>query len=134
MSRPVIRDVNPERGARIARRNDRGYREYLRKEQRRQRGCTSVECRRDFHHGLLRMAKERFIAQSRVMRALVEQVRRFARTDSNVLITGETGTGKNAVGREHAMGNAQTVWTGTSRVLSAFARSFRLRKHFGGPP
>jgi DNA-binding NtrC family response regulator len=51
------------------------------------------------------MPKERFIAQSRVMRALVEQVRRFARTDSNVLITGETGTGKNAVARElHARG------------------------------
>jgi DNA-binding NtrC family response regulator len=47
----------------------------------------------------------RFIAHSRVMRALVEQVRRFARTDSNVLIAGETGTGKNAVARElHARG------------------------------
>ena len=46
------------------------------------------------------MLKERFIAQSRVMRALADQVRRFARTDSNVLITGETGTGKNAVARE----------------------------------
>ena len=34
------------------------------------------------------------------MRALVEQIQRFARTDSNVLITGETGTGKNAVARE----------------------------------
>ena len=31
------------------------------------------------------------------MRALVGQIRRFAATDSNVLITGETGTGKNAV-------------------------------------
>ena len=51
------------------------------------------------------MPKERFIAQSRVMRALVEQVRRFASTDSNVLITGETGSGKNAVARElHARG------------------------------
>jgi len=48
----------------------------------------------------------RFIAHSRVMRALVEQVRRFARTDSNVLIAGETGTGKNAVARElHARGH-----------------------------
>jgi len=47
----------------------------------------------------------RFIAHSRVMRALVEQVRRFARTDSNVLIAGETGTGKNAVAHElHARG------------------------------
>ena len=44
--------------------------------------------------------KERFIAQSRAMRDLVEQVRRFAQTDSNVLIAGETGTGKNAIARE----------------------------------
>jgi DNA-binding NtrC family response regulator len=47
----------------------------------------------------------RFIAQSSVMRALVQQVRRFAATDSNVLITGETGTGKNAVAHQlHARG------------------------------
>jgi DNA-binding NtrC family response regulator len=46
------------------------------------------------------MPTNRFIAHSRVMRALVEQVRRFARTDSNVLIAGETGTGKNAVAWE----------------------------------
>src|SRR5437868_14643429 len=46
------------------------------------------------------MPTNRFIAQSRVMRALVDQVRRFARTDSNVLIAGETGTGKNAVAQE----------------------------------
>lgn len=39
------------------------------------------------------------------MRALVEQIRRFASADANVLITGETGTGKNAVARElHARG------------------------------
>jgi len=43
---------------------------------------------------------ERFIAHSRALRALLEQVRRFAATDSNVLISGETGTGKNAVARE----------------------------------
>src|SRR4029077_15467944 len=46
------------------------------------------------------MAAERFIARSKVMRALAEQIRRFARTDSNVLIAGETGTGKNVVARE----------------------------------
>src|SRR5205809_400305 len=46
------------------------------------------------------MPGARFIAQSRVMRALLEQVARFARTESNVLITGETGTGKNAIARE----------------------------------
>ena len=34
------------------------------------------------------------------MRALAEQIRRFARTDSNVLIAGETGAGKNVVARE----------------------------------
>jgi DNA-binding NtrC family response regulator len=52
------------------------------------------------------MPSERFLAHSRVMRALVEQVRRFARADSNVLIAGETGTGKNAVARElHARGS-----------------------------
>ena len=48
---------------------------------------------------------DRFIAHSRVMRALVDQIRRFAAIDSNVLITGETGAGKNAVARElHARG------------------------------
>src|SRR5437879_7271181 len=47
----------------------------------------------------------RFLAHSRAMRALVVQLRRFAAADSNVLITGETGTGKNAVARElHARG------------------------------
>jgi two-component system response regulator HydG len=51
------------------------------------------------------MAGPRFIAQSRVMRALLEQLVHFARTDSNVLVTGETGSGKNAVARElHARG------------------------------
>ena len=51
------------------------------------------------------MIKDRFVAHSRVMRALVEQVRRFAAIESNVLITGETGAGKNAVARElHARG------------------------------
>jgi DNA-binding NtrC family response regulator len=33
------------------------------------------------------------------MRALVAEMRRFARSDANVLITGETGTGKDAVAR-----------------------------------
>jgi DNA-binding NtrC family response regulator len=47
----------------------------------------------------------RFIARSRVMRALLAQVRQFAQTDSNVLITGETGAGKNRVAEEmHARG------------------------------
>jgi len=34
------------------------------------------------------------------MRALAEQIRRFARIDSTVLVAGETGTGKNVVARE----------------------------------
>ena len=39
------------------------------------------------------------------MRVLADQIRRFARSDSNVLIAGETGAGKNAVARElHARG------------------------------
>ena len=39
------------------------------------------------------------------MRELVVQIRRFAESDSNVLIAGETGTGKNAIARElHARG------------------------------
>jgi DNA-binding NtrC family response regulator len=51
------------------------------------------------------MPAERFIARSRVMRALADQIRRFARSGSNVLISGETGTGKNAIARElHARG------------------------------
>ena len=51
------------------------------------------------------MPAERFIARSKVMRVLADQIRRFARSDSNVLIAGETGAGKNAVARElHARG------------------------------
>jgi DNA-binding NtrC family response regulator len=48
----------------------------------------------------VKRADERFIVHSRVMRDLVDQVRLFARSDSNVLIAGETGTGKNAIARE----------------------------------
>jgi DNA-binding NtrC family response regulator len=46
------------------------------------------------------MPAERFIARSKVMRALAGQIRVFACSDSNVLITGETGSGKNVVARE----------------------------------
>jgi DNA-binding NtrC family response regulator len=50
-------------------------------------------------------ATPKFIAHSRAMRGLVEQIRRFAATDANVLIAGETGTGKNAIATEiHARG------------------------------
>src|SRR5712671_6854373 len=56
-------------------------------------------------HPLAMAAAVRFIAHSRTMRGLVLQLRRFARTDSNVLVTGETGVGKNAVAHElHARG------------------------------
>lgn len=52
----------------------------------------------------------KFIAASRVMRDLVEQVRRFAAADANVLIAGETGSGKNAIAREiHARGPRATL-------------------------
>src|SRR5207245_7013074 len=50
--------MNPGRGARMARRDDREYREYLREEQRRQPGCPAREsCHdprgRDTSHGRL---------------------------------------------------------------------------------
>ena len=41
------------RGAPRARRDDREYREYLREEQRRPRGCIARRMQPDFHHGLL---------------------------------------------------------------------------------
>jgi len=37
----------------MTRRDDREYREYLREEQRRQRGCIAGRMQLDFHHGLL---------------------------------------------------------------------------------
>jgi DNA-binding NtrC family response regulator len=43
------------------------------------------------------MTRGGLIARSPVMREIVRQIRRFAATDANVLITGETGVGKNAV-------------------------------------
>lgn len=39
------------------------------------------------------------LARSRVMRALLSQVRRYAAADANVLISGETGVGKDAIAR-----------------------------------
>src|SRR5207237_1580581 len=56
-------------------------------------------------HAIDMAAAARFIAHSRTMRALLLQMGRFARTDSTVLVTGETGVGKNAVAHElHARG------------------------------
>jgi hypothetical protein len=40
------------RGAPLARRDDREYREYLSEEQRSQRGCIASRMQPDFHHGL----------------------------------------------------------------------------------
>jgi len=37
----------------MARRDDREYREYLREEQRRQRGCIAVRLQMELHRGLL---------------------------------------------------------------------------------
>lgn len=49
------------------------------------------------------------IARSRAMCALLEQVRRYAVTDANVLISGETGVGKDAVARAlHLAGPRRT--------------------------
>src|ERR1700686_5923908 len=47
------------RGARLARRDDREYREYLREEQRSQAGCIADRMQLDFHHGLLDGETER---------------------------------------------------------------------------
>ena len=41
------------RGAPLTRRDDREYRQYLRKEQRSQRGCIAGRMQLEFHHGLL---------------------------------------------------------------------------------
>ena len=45
------------------------------------------------------------VARSRAMRELVDQVRRFAQAEANVLVTGETGVGKDAMALAlHALG------------------------------
>src|SRR5712691_13222314 len=46
-----------ERGAPPARRDDREYREYLKEEQRRRRGCIARRMQPDFHYGLLSPAE-----------------------------------------------------------------------------
>src|SRR5712691_4365952 len=45
------------RGAPVARRDDREYREYLSEEQRSHRGCIAGRMQPDFHHGLVRPAR-----------------------------------------------------------------------------
>src|SRR5688572_19658945 len=47
------------RGARIAKRDDREYREYLREAQRSEPGCIGRRMQRGLHHGLLAQALER---------------------------------------------------------------------------
>ncbi|MBI2222609.1 MAG: sigma-54-dependent Fis family transcriptional regulator [Acidobacteria bacterium] len=51
-----------------------------------------------------RGADERLIARSGAMRRLLQEVRRYAAADANVLITGETGAGKDRVA--HALHDA----------------------------
>ena len=46
----------------MARRDDRAYREYVREEQRSQRGCIARRMQRDFHHGLVSSPDGTFIA------------------------------------------------------------------------
>src|SRR5207247_8501920 len=53
--RPVVKvpaSHRGRRGAPMARRDDREYREYLREEQRSQRGCIAGRMQPDFYHGL----------------------------------------------------------------------------------
>ena len=47
------------RGARLARRDEEEYREYLTEEQRSQLGCIARRMQRDLHHGLLAGGRER---------------------------------------------------------------------------
>ena len=47
------------RGARLARRDDRAYRGYVREEQRGQAGCIARRMQPDFHHGLLAQLAQR---------------------------------------------------------------------------
>lgn len=49
-----------------------------------------------------------FIAESAPMRALLEQVRRVAPTDANVLVLGENGTGKSIIAHLLQMNSART--------------------------
>ena len=47
----------------------------------------------------------KLLARNRAMRALLRQARRYAAVDATVLITGETGVGKDALARFlHASG------------------------------
>src|SRR5437773_3826827 len=74
------------RGAPMTRRNDREYREYLREEQRSQRGCIAGRMQLDFHHGLLGDARSLLHHST-----LVDDESWFRRED-----TGDVGRAKGA--------------------------------------
>ena len=61
---------------------------------------------------------------------MVEQIRRFATIDSNVLISGETGTGKNAVARELL----HVVERALRHPTTATSRSATCRTRFSTDP
>jgi hypothetical protein len=65
--------VQGRRGAPLTRRDDREYREYLRKEQRSQRGCIAGRMQTEFHHGLLtrRARRETVIPACSAVSALI---------------------------------------------------------------
>jgi hypothetical protein len=65
----VKKDQIAERGARLARRDDRKYREYVREEQRRQTGCPAHEVVL-FHRGRATSPVGDASLRSRVMRRL----------------------------------------------------------------
>ena len=70
------RGISPGRGARIARRDERGYREYLSEEQRSEAGCSAVRMQMELHHGLLRgLASRKLLLELR--KALLEMRNAF---------------------------------------------------------
>lgn len=60
---------------------------------------------------LKKQSAKHFIAQSQIMKDTLEQIERIAKSDMNVLFTGENGTGKSALAKylhEHSMRNENT--------------------------
>ena len=86
------------RGASLARRDDREYREYLREEQRSQRGCVARRMQPDFHHGLVGLAalinRETDMRLVATATTVETAVRQFTRHRPNVtLIDAQLGRG-----------------------------------------